>query len=228
MLISTLSCMANDTQSIFHELPDGQREALRAQGSVVRFPEGQVVFWEGQPSHSVLLIEDGHVKVTQRAGDGAEVILAVRGPGEVMGDEGVLMEEPRSATVTTITEVVGVDIAADDLLRFVEERSLWPTMYKAAVRRRRQSDQQALLARLGVRNRLARWLLELANEIGERTDEGWVLAVSMSQQDLASRIGASRDAVAIELRKLREQKLVSTGRQQITLHDLEALRRFTL
>lgn len=220
--------MVNEAQTIMHVLPEEQWQALRTQGSEVRFPEGQVVFWEGQPSHSVLVIEEGHVKVTQRAGDGTEVILAIRGPGEVMGDEGVLMGEVRSATVTTITDVVGLDIAADELLRFVEERRLWPEMYKAAVRRRRQSDQQALLARLGVRNRLARWLLELANEIGEQTDDGWVLAVSMSQQDLASRIGASRDAVAIELRKLREQKLVSTARRQITLHDLDALRRFTL
>ncbi|MCF3136113.1 Crp/Fnr family transcriptional regulator [Streptomyces olivochromogenes] len=220
--------MGKQDHSIMHLLPDELQRALRAQGTEVRFPEGQVIFWEGQPSHSVLVIEEGHVKVTQRASDGAEVILAIRGPGEVMGDEGVLMEEPRSATVTTITDVVGVDIAADDLLRFVEEQKLWPEMYKAAVRRRRQSDQQVLLARLGVRNRLARWLLELANEIGEQTDDGWVLAVSMSQQDLASRIGASRDAVAIELRKLREQKLVTTGRRQITLHDLEALRRFAL
>ncbi|MFI2203577.1 Crp/Fnr family transcriptional regulator [Streptomyces sp. NPDC020192] len=221
--------MGNQAHStIMQVLPAEQRKALRAQGSEVRFPEGQVIFWEGQPSHSVLVIEEGHVKVTQRATDGAEVILAIRGPGEVMGDEGVLMGEPRSATVTTISEVVGVDIAAGDLLRFVEEQRLWPEMYRAAVQRRRQSDQQVLLSRLGVRNRLARWLLELANEIGEQSDDGWVLAVSMSQQDLASRIGASRDAVAIELRKLRDQNVVSTGRRQIVLHDLEALRRFTL
>lgn len=194
----------------------------------MRFPEGQAIFWEGQPSRSVLVIERGHVKVTQRAAGGAEVILAVRGPGEVMGDEGVLMGEARSATVTTITEVVGVDVAADALLSFVEEERLWPVMYKAAVWRRRESDQQAVLARLGVKNRLARWLLELAAEFGTLKGGDCVLDVPISQHDLANRIGASRDAVAIALRQLREQGLVSTGRRRITVHDLKALRALTL
>ena len=58
--------------------------------------------------------------MTRRATDGAEVILAIRGPGDIMGDEGVLLNQARSATVTTITEVTGVDVKADALLGFVE------------------------------------------------------------------------------------------------------------
>ncbi|MEU8887097.1 Crp/Fnr family transcriptional regulator [Streptomyces sp. NPDC048442] len=220
--------MASEAHSIVEVLGQAQRRALRERGTEVRFPEGQVIFWEGQPSRSVLVIEHGHVKVTQLAADGAEVILALRGPGEVMGDEGVLMGEVRSATVTTITEVSGVDIAAEALLSFIAEEQLWPVMYKAAVWRRRESDQQSLLARLGVKNRLARWLLELAAEFGTPKEGDCVLDVPISQYDLANRIGASRDAVAIALRQLRQQGLVSTGRRQITLHDLEGLRRLTL
>ncbi|TGN74826.1 Crp/Fnr family transcriptional regulator [Streptomyces bauhiniae] len=220
--------MANEAHSITDVLREDQRQALHDRGVEVRFPEGQTIFWEGQPSRSVLVIEHGHIKVTRRAADGTEVILAVRGPGEVMGDEGVLMGEVRSASVTAITEVAGVDIAADSLLSFIEEERLWPVMYKAAVWRRRESDQQAVLARMGVKNRLARWLLELAAEFGSLRGEDWVLDVPVSQNDLANRIGASRDAVAIALRQLREQGLVSTGRRQITLHDLEGLRRLTV
>lgn len=220
--------MASEAHSIVEVLREDQRRTLHARGVEVRFPEGQAIFWEGQPSRSVLVIERGHVKVTQQAAGGAEVILAIRGPGEVMGDEGVLMEEARSATVTTITEVVGVDIAADALLSFIDEERLWPVMYKSVVWRRRESDQQAVLARLGVKNRLARWLLELAAEFGTLQGGDYVLDVPISQHDLANRIGASRDAVAIALRQLREQGLVSTGRRQITVHDLKALRALTL
>lgn len=220
--------MANEAHSIIEVLQEEQRSALRAQGSRVQFPAEQTIFREGQPSRSVLVIEQGHVKVTQRAADGTEVILAIRGPGEVMGDEGVLMGEDRSATVTTITEVTGVDIAADTLLSFIEKEHLWPVMYKAAVWRRRQSDQQAILARLGVKSRLARWLLELAAEFGQPEGNDCILSVPISQIDLANRIGASRDAVAIALRQLREEGLVSTGRRQLTLHSLDGLRRLTL
>jgi CRP/FNR family cyclic AMP-dependent transcriptional regulator len=209
---------------IIDVLHEDQRAALEALGSPVRFPAEHTIFWEGQPSHSVLILHKGNVKVTQKAADGTEVILAIRGPNELLGEEGVLMGEPRSSTITTITDVAGLDIKADDLLRFVDDQRLWLVMYRAAVRRRRQSDQQALLVRLDVKSRLARWLLELATEVGEQVDGDWAIAASLSQHDIASRIGASRDAVAIELRKLREQGLVTTGRRRIVLHDLDALR----
>ena len=64
----------------------------------------------------------------------------------------------------------------------------------------------------------------MATEVGETTDDGCVIESTLSQQDLATRIGASRDAVAIELRKLRERGLVTTGRRRVVLHDLAALR----
>jgi CRP/FNR family cyclic AMP-dependent transcriptional regulator len=201
-----------------------QRRKLEALGTPVEFPAEHTLFWEGQPAHSALIIQRGNVKVTSTAQDGSETILAIRGSTEIMGDEGVLMGEPRSATVTAITEVSGLDIKAEDLLRFVDENALWPLMYRAAVRRRRQSDRQMLLARSSVRSRLARWLLELADEVGQQRGADIVISTTLSQNDIAGRIGASRDAVAIELRRLREAGMISTGRRLIAIHDTRALR----
>jgi CRP-like cAMP-binding protein len=221
--------MAEDASiRIMDVLSREQRAALETLGSPVKFPAEHTIFWEGQPSHSVLVIQEGHLKVTRRGIDGSEVILAIRGENEIMGEEGVLMAEARSATVTTITPVSGLDISAADLLQFVDHHCLWAVMYRAAVRRRRQSDQRAMLARLDVKSRLARWLLELADEVGEPVGDGWAIDAALSQQDFAGRIGASRDAVAIELRRFRELGLVSTGRRRIILHDLQALRRISL
>jgi len=134
------------------------------------------------------------------------------------------MDEVRSATVTTITDVAGLDIKADALLEFVNTHRLWPVMYRAAVLRRRQSEEEVILTRPDtVRSRLARWLLQLTAEVGEQVPDGW--QVASSQQELAGRIGASRDAVAAELGKLRKDELVTTRRQRIVLHDLEAMRK---
>lgn len=203
-------------------LTEGQRVALEKLGKDVRYSPDTPIFLEGQPSHSVVIIREGHVKVTRKAPDGSEVILAIRGPEYIMGDEGVLMEEVRSATVTTLTDVVGLDVKADDLLNFVNAQQLWPVMYREAVRRRRQSEEEVILTRPdSVRSRLAGWLLQLAAEVGEQVEGGW--QIGSSQQDLAGRIGASRDAVATELGKLRDEGLVSTGRRRIVLRDLEAM-----
>lgn len=213
--------------SVVDVLTDGQLAALKSLGTPVRYPEEHTIFWEGQPSHAVLVIDEGYVKVTRVATDGTEVILAIRGPKYIMGDEGVLMDQVRSATVTTITEVAGVDVKAEALLRFVNDQQLWPVMYREAVRRRCESEVGVILSRLGVKSRLAFWLLQLAAEVGEQVDDGWAIATTLSQKDLAGHIGASRDAVAIELRRLREKGLVTTGRHRIVLHDLDELRRIS-
>ena len=82
------------------------------------------------------------------------------------------MNDVRSASVTTITEVTGIDIKADRFLDFVRDQQLWPVMYRAVVRRRRQAEEEAILNRLDVKSRLARWLLELAAEVGEQSPDG--------------------------------------------------------
>src|SRR5687767_6102799 len=120
-------------------LDDDQRQRLEALGKPVSYPPMATVYWEGQPARSVLVIRKGSVKVSQRGPgpDEADVILAIRGVNEIIGDEGVLMNEVRSATLTAVTKVEGLDIAAEDILRFVDEHRLWPMMYRAAVYRRR-------------------------------------------------------------------------------------------
>lgn len=198
---------------------------LERLGTPVTFPTGRVIFTEGHPSHTVLLIKEGHVVVGKAGDDGSEILLATRGPGVVLGDEGVLLSEPRSATVRALTEVIGVDIPAGDLIDFVNERHLWPEMYRSAVRRRRESDEERiLLARHSVKVRLARWLVNMADEMGEQAGTDWPIDITFSQQDIASRIGSSREGVAAALRHFRKEGLVSTGRHTLTVHDLRTLR----
>jgi CRP/FNR family transcriptional regulator, cyclic AMP receptor protein len=205
-------------------LTEGQRAALEDLGTPVHYSPATTIFQEGHPSHSVLIIREGHVKITRTAADGTDVTLAIRGPEYIMGDEGVLMDEVRSASVTTISDVDGLDIKADVLLEFVNAHRLWPMMYRAAVLRRRQSEEEVILTRPEtVKSRLAHWLLQLAAEVGEQVEDGW--QITSSQQELAGRIGASRYAVAAELGKLRKDELVTTSRHRIVLHDLEAMRK---
>ena len=64
----------------------------------VRFGPGEVVFHEGDPSRTVLLIEEGEVEVAKAAGAG-EVLLGTVGPGEFVGEMGVIEGRPRNATV---------------------------------------------------------------------------------------------------------------------------------
>ena len=72
----------------------------------VRFGPGEVVFREGEPSRAVLFVRDGEVEVAKAAGAG-EVVLGTVGPGEFVGEMGVVEGRPRSATVRARTAVLG-------------------------------------------------------------------------------------------------------------------------
>lgn len=213
---------------ILHLLSQEQRDELRALGTYVQFPPEQTIFWQGQPSYSVLLTYYGGVKITQQGPDGQEVMLTARGADELIGDECALLGDIRTESVTTLTPVTGFDIKAEDFRKFVEDNKLWPLMYRAVVRRRRESDRRTVSARLDVRYLLAQLLLDLANEVGAQKEGGEWTIQSLTQKDLAGRIGASRDAVAKELGRLREENVVATGRRQIVLRDLKALRKITM
>jgi CRP/FNR family transcriptional regulator, cyclic AMP receptor protein len=201
-----------------------QRHSLEALGTEMSFPPGDTIFREGQPSRSVVMVKQGSVRITKHAPDGSDIPLATRGVGEILGDEGVLADVVRSATITTITEVTGVDIGAAALLQFVETHRLWPAFYRKAIDRRYESDDKRILvAQFDVRERLADHLLDQVQRLGVQQGDDWVVE-GASQDELAKAITASREAVAVELRKLRADGLITTGRRRVVLHDLTALR----
>ena len=87
----------------------------------VRFGPGEVVFREGEPSRTVLLIEEGEVEVAKAAGAG-EVVLGTVGPGEFVGEMGVIEGRPRSATVRARGVGAGRDARAAGLPRAGQPR----------------------------------------------------------------------------------------------------------
>ncbi|GAA3308366.1 cyclic nucleotide-binding domain-containing protein [Nonomuraea dietziae] len=84
--------------------------ALKAAGRPKSWERGAVVMSEGDTSDWVLLLLDGRVKVSSHTSGGTEVVLAVRGPGGLLGDMSAIDGSARSATVTALEPVSGVVI----------------------------------------------------------------------------------------------------------------------
>jgi CRP/FNR family transcriptional regulator, cyclic AMP receptor protein len=82
-------------------LPPDELEALTELGRRQKYPEGAPIFVEGDQSDRVLAILDGRVKVSLVTADGKEVVLAVRGPGDILGELAFIDREPRSATAAS-------------------------------------------------------------------------------------------------------------------------------
>ena len=219
--------LTDDHVPYLARLSEADQVALTAVGTELRYPARTVVLTKGEPSSHVLVIREGWLKVTDGSRDGYESLLALRGPGDVIGESAALHGTSRSASVTTLEPVRAVVIAADRFTAFLDARPEAARRLMAVLTDRvRAGDRKRLeLAACSVRERLARLLLELAERHGERVPEGVRIRVPLTQQELAGAVGSSRESVTRLLRDLRERGCVTTHRQALVVVRPAVLRR---
>lgn len=183
-----------------------------------RVPRGTAVLRAGDRTDYVYFILSGTLNVLVSDDEGREVILSHLGPGEFFGEMGVLDDNPRSATVMASTPCELVVISKADFKRCLAENfdvSLY--IMRSLVKRLRSADRQIeSLALMDVYGRVARLLLELAEE----DDEGQqVVMKKISKQDIAKMIGASREMVSRVMKDLSQQGLIEEGGGRIILRE---------
>ncbi|WP_237404499.1 Crp/Fnr family transcriptional regulator [Actinacidiphila reveromycinica] len=208
----------------------GEEALLRGAGRPKEWPAGAVVLVEGGPPEGVVLIHEGLVKTTADTPGGYTSLLAVRGPGELVGELSCLDRRPRSATVMAVRPVRGTVIAADRFLRLLEQHdALALSLVRSITGRLRASDRlRADQGALPAQARVARVLLDLALHHGAGVPRApGARVVALSQSEVASASGTSRESVVRALRQLQRDGVVSTARGRITVHDLRALAHWT-
>jgi len=200
-------------------------EALRTAGRPRRWERGATIMTEGDTSDWVLVLTEGRVKVSSHTSSGTEVVLAVRGPGGLLGDMSAIDGSPRSATVTALEPIAGIVIR--DFTGFLREHGRIAVLLMQLVTARlRDADRKRIeYGAFDTTGRVATRLIELAERYGEQTSSGVRVALPLSQDELAGWTGASREAVSKALRTLRDRGLIETGRRRVVIHDLDGLRK---
>lgn len=193
---------------------------LLSAGDVRRHEAGEVLLWQGDPPTHVLMLVSGRVKILRRSREGDVVVLAVRGPGEILGDISVLDGKDRSATVVAVDPCETRLVLADRFLCLVRTLGLESRLLRHTLSRIREGEAwRAELATLPARPRLVRTLLRLATP-GPADS----LDVGLDQTELGQAAGLARSTVAAELARLREAGIVATARRRIVITDIERLR----
>ncbi|PZG13140.1 Crp/Fnr family transcriptional regulator [Nonomuraea aridisoli] len=200
-------------------------EAVRAAGRLRKWDRGATVINEGDTSDWVLVLLEGRVKVSSHTDSGTEVVLAVRGPGGILGELSAIDGSPRSATVTALEPISGIVVR--DFATFLESHGRIAVLLMQHVSfRLRDADRKRIeYGAYDTAGRVATRLLELAERYGEQTSAGVRVALPLSQDELAGWTGSSREAVSKALRMLRDRGLIETGRRRVVIHDVEGLRR---
>ena len=190
------------------------------------FSANAVLFHRGDPSDFAVFLLSGWAKVFTGSLNGHEALLALRGPGDVLGELAAIDGRPRSATVQTLMPARAAVLSAERLLNRLRQRpDIAIALLGHVADRLRDSDSRRLgFGAHSVPERLAAYLLELAQRHGTAVADGTVINVPLSQRELAGAVGASREAVARCLRILRDRRVVITSRRRVIVLQPAVLR----
>ena len=188
------------------------------------FPAGASVLTAEQPAEAIYIIIEGSVKIHLFTPEGTEVILAVLGPGEIVGEMSLADSLGRSANVTTLEESALLWMDRRTFRSGVEGSTvLGRNLADVLSRRLRLANAHLLsLATLDVLGRVASQLLALAHEYGEEASDGVLIPITLTQADLAALVGASRVRVNQALGFFRKRNAISIDKDgHITVLDAD-------
>jgi CRP/FNR family cyclic AMP-dependent transcriptional regulator len=198
-----------------YTLSDAELTAVGSQGIARSYPKNTIIVSEGDETDSLYIILEGRVKAFVSDDEGRDVVLSTQGPGEYFG-EMVLDEGPRSASIMTLEPCRFLVVPKSDFRNFVASNPAFALnlIEKLIGRARALTASVKSLALMDVYGRVARLLLELAD------DSSGQLAISqrLTQQEIASRIGASREMVSRILKDLSIGGYLTQSRAGIVLH----------
>ena len=184
------------------------------------YPKGSVILFEDDPGDSLFVVREGRVKVVLIGEDGREVILGVLGIGEYFGELSLIDDRPRSAHVIAMEDSNLLVLRREDFRRRVESSPnvAWALLTELSRRLRRADDKIGGLVLLDVPGRIARLLLDLAEESGTNAIEK-----SLTHQTIAQMIGASRETVSRAMKDFQDAGWITVERRRIALADRPAL-----
>lgn len=207
-------------------LDEGTLEDLASIGSLRRHDTDETLMRQGGPSDCLYVLVEGRARVTVVDTEGHELLLDLLGPGDTAGELSVIDGAPRSATVSALEPGRSLRIPAPQFVGFLERRPrVAVALLQVLAGRLRDSDESRLrMAAERTDQRVARCLLVLAAEHGAAEGRGVRITAPLTQAEMASWVGASREGVSHALRELRETGVITTDRRAITVCDLPALR----
>jgi CRP-like cAMP-binding protein len=183
---------------LFGEMHEDELDDLTALAQVKKLAKDTTIFHAGDPADAVFVVASGRVKVVITSSDGKEFILTVLGAGQVFGEMALLESAPRSASVVTLSAVEVLVINRADFQRLLDSNPRISLRLMAILSRRlrRANAKMESLAYMDVAGRLARYLLDLARDHGQRLGNGWVVVRRPTHSDIAHSIGTSRETVS--------------------------------
>lgn len=206
-------------EGLFRGLTDEALAAIMRAGHPLAMAEGAFLFHQDEPAERIYLLTQGRIKLAQLSVDGLEVIMNMATPGKALAVIGVV----EGAVYPVSAEVMGpsrlIYWSQGEMLDLMARHPplAFNMMKMLAGQVREFQDRFRELATERVERRLARTLIRLAGQVGRKTEEGVLLDVPLTRQELAEMTGTTLYTVSRILNQWETQGLVQVGREWVMI-----------
>src|SRR5262245_47387149 len=210
---------------IFRRLSPEDRQRLAAVSKTRDFEKGDVLFQEGDAPDHLYTVVSGRVKVFKTTARGTDVILEIFGPGDPVGAVAVYESRAYPATAVALEPTMCLLIARQEFFALLDTR---PTLVRGLLvgLTHRLVELTTRLTELSggrVEARLARFLLKLANDMGQRRADGIFIPLALSRQELADMIGTTIETSIRVMSRWGKEDVVRTEKDGFLVVDRDAL-----
>lgn len=206
--------------------PDDARASIERICVRRSYKKGAIIFLDGDDAGEVVLIRTGQIKLTVGSVDGREVMIGMRGPGEIIGEMALIDQSPRSASAFALTPLDVLVLPIREFTALVDtDFAFTRVLLDEMCRKVRDSTLHQLELGLDdVAGRVARRLVTLCDRFGTDLPDGSrTFRSPITQQELADWAGVSRQAVVKELGRLRELGWMETKGRLMVIHERAAI-----
>jgi CRP/FNR family transcriptional regulator, cyclic AMP receptor protein len=210
---------------LFASFGDADRAAVAARMQTRRYSKGSLLVRENEPGESLFIVLRGNVAVTRATSDGKESILSILKEGDFFGEMAVLDESPRSATIKALKETETAILSREDFLDLLRSNPHMSLLLVVALSARLRATNEAIQAAAfqDIPTRLAALLLYLSKNFGEATPGGTRLTLRLTNQEMASMIGTTRESVNRTLNRFWDDKLIDMHESHIIISNPQGL-----
>lgn len=192
-----------------------------------KLKNGDIVFFQGDPSFDVYFLKEGRVKLSRMSLEGREITLAILDKGEIFGEMSAYSEEHRNVQAQAMEESIVCMMKKSDFLDVLHRSpQLNFKLTKFIVFRRLQIESKIdQLIFNDVPTRLAGLLLSLIEQYGEKDSRGIRIRIKLSHQELGNLIGATRETISALLAQWKKCGFVDSEDRRMIITDSDSLRK---
>ncbi len=214
---------------LFKNLSNEELKELEHYLTTSTYRKKDDIFTEGDAPEWFYIVSSGKVKVTKISHDGKEIILEIISPYDIFGGVAVLRNFPYPANAIAMEDTETLKISRKNLMRLVDRfpNLMFCIALQLGDRMKSSYDSLKNIALERVEARIAALLLKLGNKVGVETDEGLMIDMRLTKQDVADMVGTTVETSIRTFSKFKKDKLVMDSNGKIIIKDREGLMRFS-